>query len=54
MREDIKVLRDKLNGSLPFEHDENEELLLEQWNKIHAELEALKENDERNYMGFEK
>ena len=51
---DLKTLRDKLNGSLPFAEDENEEMLLEQWNQVHAELEALKAEDEWNYMGFER
>lgn len=50
---DLKTLRDKLNGSLMMAPDENEEMLLEQWHQMHAELEALKENDERNYVGFE-
>lgn len=30
--------------------DENEEMLIEEWNRVHAELESLKENDERNYV----
>ena len=47
---DIKTLRDKLNGSLPFAEDENEEMLLEQWNQMHAEMEALKAEDERNWV----
>ena len=49
----IKLMRDKLNGSEPFAENENEEMLIEQWNQLHAELEALKENDERNYVGFD-
>ena len=50
---DLKTLRDKLNGSLMMAPDENEEMLREQWNQVHAELEALKAEDERNYVGFE-
>lgn len=44
---DLKTLRDKLNGSI--KHDENEEELLEQWN---ANMRALE--DERNQAEFEK
>lgn len=47
---DIKTLRDKLNGSLPMGIDENEELLQEQWNRIHQEMEDEKLNDEENYI----
>ena len=50
---DLKTLRDKLNGSLMMAPDENEEMLREEWNQVHAELEALKAEDERNYMGFD-
>ena len=50
---DLKTLRDKLNGSIPLAPSEDEELLQEQWNQMHAELEALKAEDERNYVGFE-
>lgn len=46
---DIKTLRDKLNGSLPMGIDENEELLQEQWNQMHREMEDRKLNDEENY-----
>ena len=49
----LKTMRDKLNGSIPMGVDENEELLQEQWNQAHAELEALKVEDERNYILFE-
>ena len=47
---DIKTLRDKLNGSLPMDIDENEELLQEQWNQMHREMEDRKLNDEENYI----
>lgn len=46
---DIKTLRDKLNGSLPMGIDENEELLQEQWNQMHREIEDEKLNDEENF-----
>jgi hypothetical protein len=46
---DIKTLRDKLNGSLPMCIDENEELLQEQWNQMHLEMEDQKLNDEENF-----
>ena len=35
-------------------NDENEELLQEQWNQTHAELELLKAEDEQNYVEFKK
>lgn len=47
---DIKTLRDKLNGSLPMGIDENEELLQEQWNQMHREMEDGKLNDEENFL----
>lgn len=46
---DLKKLRDKLNGTELMAPDENEKMLIEEWNRAHAELESLKENDERNY-----
>ncbi|WP_313738075.1 hypothetical protein [Acinetobacter sp.] len=45
---DLKILRDKINGSIPQDEDELE--LQEQWNRMHAELEALKAEDERNWV----
>ena len=48
---DIKTLRDKLNGSLPMGIDENEELLQEQWNQMRREMEDQKLNDESNFVG---
>lgn len=47
---DLKKLRDKLNGTELMAPDENEEMLIEEWNQMHAELEALKAEDERNYV----
>lgn len=46
---DIKTLRDKRNGSLPMGIDENEELLQEQWNQMHWEMEDQKLNDDENF-----
>lgn len=46
---DIKTLRDKRNGSLPMGVDENEELLQEQWDQMHQEMEDQKLNDEENF-----
>lgn len=46
---DIKTLRDKLNGSLPMGVDENEELLQEQWNQMHREMEDEVLNDDENF-----
>ena len=47
---DIKTLRDKLNGSLPMGFDENEELLQEQWNQLHREMEDEVLNDDSNFV----
>lgn len=47
---DIKTLRDKLNGSLPMGVDENEELLQEQWNQMHREMEDEVLNDDINFV----
>lgn len=47
---DIKTLRDKLNGSLPMGIDENEELLQEQWNRMHQEMEDEVLNDDSNFV----
>ncbi len=47
---DIKTLRDKLNGSLPMGIDENEELLQEQWNQMHREMEDEVLNDDINFV----
>ena len=46
---DLKTLRDRINSC----KDEVEKAeLQEQWNQMHAEMEALKAEDERNYVGF--
>lgn len=47
---DIKTLRDKLNGSLPMGVDENEGLLQEQWNQMHREMEDEILNDDSNFV----
>lgn len=49
---DIKTLRDKLNGSLDLMPGETKEQLQREWDLQHAEMEALKAEDERNYVGF--
>ena len=46
----LKKLRDKINGSEPLIDGETKEMLIEQWKNIHIELEATKEDDERNYV----
>ena len=47
----LKDLRDRINSC----KDEVEKAeLQEQWNQMHAEMEALKAEDERNYVEFEK
>lgn len=46
---DLKDLRDKINTT----KDEVEKAeLQEEWNRLHQEMEALKAEDERNYVGF--
>ncbi|UJQ43493.1 hypothetical protein [Acinetobacter phage vB_AbM_WUPSU] len=50
----LKKLRDKINGSEPLVDGETKEMLIEQWKKIHIELEAEKSLDERNYIEFNK
>ncbi|URY98792.1 hypothetical protein [Acinetobacter phage P1068] len=50
----LKKLRDKINGSEPLIDGETKEMLIEQWKKIHIELEAKKSLDERNYIEFNK
>ena len=50
---DVKTLRDKLNGSIPLLEGETEDLIREQWDRLHEYLEALKEHDERNYSEFD-
>lgn len=49
----LKKLRDKINGSEPLVDGETKEMLMEQWKKIHIELEAEKSLDERNYVSCE-
>lgn len=46
----LKLMRDKINGSELLVDGETKEMLIEQWKKIHIELEAEKDNDERNYV----
>jgi hypothetical protein len=47
----LKDLRDKLNGSI--QHNQDEELLQEQWNQLHSDMESEKAKDEGNWVGFE-
>lgn len=49
---DLKTLRDKIAGYLPLAPGETIEGLITEWDEKHKALEALKENDERNYVGF--
>lgn len=46
----LKLMRDKINGSEPLVDGETKEMLIEQWKEIHAQLDADKEKDERNYI----
>lgn len=50
LKMNLKLMRDKINGSEPLVDGETKEMLIEQWKNIHIELEAKKENDERNYV----
>ena len=43
-------LRDRMNKAT----GEEKQRLQAEWIRVHKELEALKENDERNYEGFER
>lgn len=49
---DLKTLRDKLNGSTSLASGETHESLKQECDAIHAEFELLKAEDERNYMSF--
>lgn len=49
---DLKTMREKINGNIPLIDGETKEMLIEQWKEKHIELEALKEEDERNYIEF--
>jgi len=49
---DLKTLRDKIAGYLPLAPSETIEALKIEWDEKHKALEALKENDERNYKEF--
>lgn len=48
----LKKLRDKINGSELLADGETKEMLIEQWKKIHLELEDKAAEDERNYISF--
>lgn len=43
---ELKYLRDKLNGSI--QNNEDEELLQEQWNQLHSDMESQRAEDECN------
>lgn len=47
-------MREKINGNIPLIDGETKEILIEQWKEKHAELKALKAEDERNYIGFDE
>ena len=48
----LKTMREKINGSVPLVDGETKEMLIAQWKEKHIELEALKAEDERNYIEF--
>ena len=45
----LKDLRDRINTC---EDEDQKAILQEEWDRKHIELEALKAEDERNYVGF--
>lgn len=49
MKCNLTDLRDRMNKAT----GEEKQRLQAEWIRVHQELEALKENDERNYEGFE-
>ena len=50
LKMNLKLMRDKINGSEPLVDGETKEMLIEQWKELHAQLESEKEADERNYI----
>lgn len=46
----LKLLREKINGTEPLKEGETFQMFIDEWNHIHYELEALKAEDERNYI----
>jgi hypothetical protein len=46
----LKSIRDKINGSDPLKEGETLQMFIDEWDYIHNELEALKAEDERNYI----
>ena len=49
MKCNLTDLRDRMSKAT----GEEKQRLQAEWIRVHKELEALKENDERNYEGFE-
>lgn len=49
---DLKTLRDKLNGSLPLCDGETRCALLSEWENIHGEMESQKHNNDENFTEF--
>ena len=49
MKCNLTDIRDRMNRAT----GEEKQRLQAEWIRVHKELEALKENDERNYEGFE-
>lgn len=50
---EIKILRDKLNGSLSLDDGETREILLAEWKDIHDKMNEEKHNDDENFTEFE-
>ena len=50
MKCNLTDLRDRMNKAA----GEEKQRLQAEWIRVHKELEALKENDERNYEEFER
>lgn len=49
---DLKTLREKLNGSLPLCDGETRDALLSEWKKIHDKMESQKHNNDENFTEF--
>ena len=50
LKVNLKLMRDKINGSEPLVSGETKEMLIEQWKELHAQLESEKLKDECNYI----
>lgn len=49
---DLKTLRDKLNGSLQLCDGETRDALLSEWENIHDKMKSQKHNADENFTEF--